>query len=80
MVPFHGTFSRHGKAQASLALLIWLNENVISSEYKFTRFIFIMCKPLIFFNSSFFSKPKHFGASRCFLNINFPREARINDN
>ena len=27
-VPFHGTFSRHGKAQASLALLIWLNENV----------------------------------------------------
>ena len=29
MVPFHGTFSRHGKAQASLALLIWLNENVL---------------------------------------------------
>ena len=28
-VPFHGTFSRHGKAQASLALLIWLNENVL---------------------------------------------------
>jgi len=28
IVPFHGTFSRHGKAQASLALLIWLNENV----------------------------------------------------
>ena len=28
-VPFHGTFSRHGKAQASLALLIWLNENVV---------------------------------------------------
>ncbi len=27
-VPFHSTFSRHGKAQASLALLIWLNENV----------------------------------------------------
>ena len=27
-VPFLGTFSRHGKAQASLALLIWLNENV----------------------------------------------------
>ena len=26
-LPFHGTFSRHGKAQASLALLIWLNEN-----------------------------------------------------
>jgi hypothetical protein len=25
---FHGTFSRHGIAQASLALLIWLNENV----------------------------------------------------
>ena len=25
---FHSTFSRHGKAQASLALLIWLNENV----------------------------------------------------
>ena len=29
IVPFHGTFSRHGKAQASLALLIWLNENVL---------------------------------------------------
>ena len=28
-VPFLGTFSRHGKAQASLALLIWLNENVL---------------------------------------------------
>ena len=27
-LPFHSTFSRHGKAQASLALLIWLNENV----------------------------------------------------
>ena len=27
-VPFHGTFSRHGKAQASLALLICLNEKV----------------------------------------------------
>ena len=53
MVPFHGTFSLHGKAQASLALLIWLNENVILSEHKFTRFIFIMRKPLIFFNSSF---------------------------
>ena len=26
---------------------------VIISEHKFTRFIFIMCKPLIFFNSSF---------------------------
>ena len=26
---FHSTFSRHGKAQASLALLIWLNENVL---------------------------------------------------
>ncbi|MDY5491022.1 MAG: hypothetical protein SPF96_01225 [Prevotella sp.] len=29
IVPFHGTFSRHGKAQASLALLIWLNENAL---------------------------------------------------
>ena len=29
MVPFQGTFSRHGKAQASLALLIWLNENAL---------------------------------------------------
>lgn len=28
---------------------------VIISEHKFTRFIFIMCKPLIFFNSRFFS-------------------------
>ena len=27
MVPFQGTFSRHGKAQASLALPICLNEN-----------------------------------------------------
>ena len=27
-LPFHSTFSRHGKAKASLALLIWLNENV----------------------------------------------------
>ena len=27
-VLFYSTFSRHGKAQASLALLIWLNENV----------------------------------------------------
>ena len=81
MVPLHGTFSRHGKAQASLALLIWLNEIVISSEYKFTRFIFMMCKPLIFFNSSFFSASLKILALRAvFLNINFPREARINDN
>ena len=29
MVLFHSTFSRHGKAQASLALLIWLNENAL---------------------------------------------------
>ena len=28
-VLFHSTFSRHGKAQASLALLIWLNENAL---------------------------------------------------
>ena len=28
MVPFQGTFSRHGKAQASLALPICLNEKV----------------------------------------------------
>ena len=28
-LPFHSTFSRHGKAQASLALLIWLNENLL---------------------------------------------------
>ena len=28
-VLFHGTFSRHGKAQASLALLICLNENLL---------------------------------------------------
>ena len=27
-VLFYSMFSRHGKAQASLALLIWLNENV----------------------------------------------------
>ena len=27
-VEFYSTFSRHGKAQASLALLIWLIENV----------------------------------------------------
>ena len=29
---FHPSFSRHGKAQASLALLIWLNENVLFSS------------------------------------------------
>ena len=29
-VAFHATFSRHAKAQASLALAIWLNENVLS--------------------------------------------------
>ena len=29
---FHPTFSRHGIAQASLALLIWLNENVLKSS------------------------------------------------
>ena len=28
IVPFHGTFSRHGKAQASLAQPICLNEKV----------------------------------------------------
>ena len=28
-VLFYSTFSRHGKAQASLALLIWLNENLL---------------------------------------------------
>ena len=28
-VGFHPTFSRHGIAQASLALLIWLNEKVL---------------------------------------------------
>ena len=27
-VPFHGTFSRHGRIKASFILLIWLNENV----------------------------------------------------
>lgn len=31
----YGTFSRHGKAQASLALHIWLNENVLFiSEFR----------------------------------------------
>ena len=29
-VGFHPSFSRHGKAQASLALLIWLNEKVLA--------------------------------------------------
>ncbi len=54
---------------------------VIISEHKFTRFIFIMCKPLIFFNSRFFSASLNILALRAvFLNINFPREARINDN
>lgn len=54
---------------------------VIISEHKFTRFILIMCKPLIFFNSSFFSACLNILALRAvFLNINFPREARINDN
>ena len=28
-VPFHGTFSRHGRIKASFILLIWLNENVV---------------------------------------------------
>ena len=27
-VPFHGTFSRHGRVLVNLTLLIWLNENV----------------------------------------------------
>ena len=27
-VPFHGTFSRHGRTRTSSLLLIWLNENV----------------------------------------------------
>ena len=36
-VPFHGTFSRHGKAQASLALLIWLNENVVIGNTRNVR-------------------------------------------
>ena len=31
-VGFHPTFSRHGKVQASLTLLVWLNENVGLSE------------------------------------------------
>ena len=31
----YGTFSRHDKAQASMALLIWLNENVLFiSEFR----------------------------------------------
>ena len=29
IVGFHPTFSRHGIVQASLTLLIWLNENVV---------------------------------------------------
>jgi len=33
-VAFHATFSRHAKAQASLALVIWLNENVLSVGHK----------------------------------------------
>ena len=28
LVELHSTFSRHAKAQASLAVVIWLNENV----------------------------------------------------
>jgi len=28
IIEFHSTFSRHGNAQASLTLLIWLNEKV----------------------------------------------------
>ena len=28
IVGFHPSFSRHGKVQTSLTLLIWLNENV----------------------------------------------------
>ena len=29
-IEFHSSFSRHGRADASIALLIWLNENVES--------------------------------------------------
>ena len=38
-VPFHGTFSRHGRIKASFILLIWLNENV-GFHPSFSSFVF----------------------------------------
>ena len=34
-VGFHPTFSRHAKADASIVLVIWLNENVPENWFKF---------------------------------------------
>ena len=37
IIEFHSTFSRHGNAQASLTLLIWLNEKVQKLISKINR-------------------------------------------
>ena len=37
IIEFHSTFSRHGNAQASLTLLIWLNEKVQKLSSKINR-------------------------------------------
>ena len=57
-LPFHGTFSRHGIAQASLALLIWLNEKVHLKGY---RGLFIV-KRLHLFCWFYFTTILHFAA------------------
>ena len=57
-LPFHGTFSRHDKAQASLALLIWLNEKV---HLKGCRSLFIVKRPHSFCRF-YFTTILHFAA------------------
>ena len=37
IIEFHSTFSRHGNTQASLTLLIWLNEKVQKLKSKIYR-------------------------------------------
>ena len=37
IIEFHSTFSRHGNAQASLTLLIWLNEKVQKLSLKINQ-------------------------------------------
>jgi len=41
IIEFHSTFSRHGNVQASLTLLIWLNEKVqkLSSKIIFQYWV-----------------------------------------
>ena len=41
IIEFHSTFSRHGNAQASLTLLIWLNEKVQKLSLKINQKLYL---------------------------------------